>query len=79
MWLILEAGINWRYKNLPISNEVAIIILNKYNNASFRNIMLTERCVPNKQPYYCCINLIHAVYMPLHYVLLFPRGDTGWH
>jgi hypothetical protein len=25
------------------------------------------------------ISPTHAAYMPLHYVLLFPYGDHGWH
>ena len=48
MRLILEAGANYRRKNLLISNKVAVIILDKYGNASFRNIMLTEHYTPNK-------------------------------
>jgi hypothetical protein len=79
MRLILEASANQRRKNLLISNEVAVIIPDEYGNASFRDIMLTERCAPNKRPRYYYINLTHAAYMPLHYVLLFPRGNTSWH
>jgi hypothetical protein len=79
MRLILEASANRYYKNLLISNEVAVIILDKYSNASFRNIMLIERYTPNKQPRYYYINLTHTVYIPLHYILLFPYGNTGWH
>ena len=79
MRLILEAGANCHHKNLPTSNKVAVIILDKYSNASFRDIILAERYTPNKQPRYCRINLTYAAYMPLHYVLLFPRGNTGWH
>ena len=79
MRLILEAGANWRRKNLLISDEVAVIIPDEHGNASFRDIVLAERCMPNKPLRYCRINLAHAAYMPLHYVLLFPRGDTGWH
>jgi len=79
MRLILEASTDRRYKNLPISNKVAVIIPDKYSNASFRDIMLAERYTPNKRPRYCRINPTHAVYIPLHYILLFPRGNTGWH
>ena len=79
MRLILEASANRRYKNLLISNKVAIIILDKYSNTSFRDIMLIERYAPNKRPRYYCINLMYAVYMPLHYILLFPYSDTSWH
>ena len=49
MRLILEASANWRCKNLPTSNKVAVIILDEYGDASFRNIMLVERHMPNKQ------------------------------
>jgi len=77
MRLILEASANRRHKNLLISNKVAVIILNKYSNASFRDIVLTERYTPNKRPRYCRINPTHAAYMPLYYILLFPYGDTG--
>jgi len=79
MRLILEASADYYRENLLISNEVAVIIPDKYSNASFRDIVLTERCAPNERPRYCRINPTHAAYMPLHYVLLFPRGDTGWH
>jgi len=48
MWLILEASANRRYKNLLINNKVAVIILDEYNDANFRNIVLVERCTPNK-------------------------------
>ena len=77
MRLILEAGANCCRKNLLISNKVAVIILDEYGNTSFYNIMLIKRYAPNKQPRYSRINLAHAVYMPLYYVLLFPCGNTG--
>jgi hypothetical protein len=77
MRLILEASANCRRKNLLISNKVAVIIPDKYSNTSFYNIILTERYAPNKQPQYYYINLTHTVYMPLHYILLFPRGNTS--
>jgi hypothetical protein len=77
MRLILEASTNRRYKNLLISNKVAVIIPDEYSNASFRDIILMERNIPNKPLQYCRINLAHAVYMPLHYMLLFPYGDTS--
>jgi hypothetical protein len=49
MRLILKASTNYRYKNLLISNEVAIIILNKYSDASFCNIIFIKYYAPNKQ------------------------------
>jgi hypothetical protein len=77
MRLILEAGANQRCKNLLISNEVAVIIPDKYSNASFRDIILIERYTPNKRPRYYRINLIHTIYIPLYYVLLFPYSNTS--
>ena len=77
MWLILEVNINWRRNNFLISNKVAVIILDKYGNTYFRDIILIERYTPNKQPQYCRINLTHAAYIPLYYVLLFPYGNTS--
>ena len=79
MWLILEASVNWRRKNLLISNKIAVIILDEYSDTSFCNIIFTKYYTPNKQLWYYCINPMYAAYIPLHYVLLFPRGDTGWH
>ena len=79
MRLILEASADRCRKNLLISDKVAVIILNKYNDASFRDIILTECTTPNKPLRYCRISSVHAAYIPLHYVLLFPYGDTGWH
>ena len=48
MRLILETSINRRCENLLISNKVAVIILDKYGNASFHNIVLMEYYMPNK-------------------------------
>ena len=48
MRLILEAGADWYYKNLPTSNKVAVIIPDEYGDASFCNIVFAEHCTPNK-------------------------------
>jgi len=49
MRLILKASANYYYKNLLISNKVAVIILDEYSNTSFCNIILIEYYAPNKQ------------------------------
>ena len=78
MRLILKVGTNRRRENLPISNKVAIIILDKYSYASSRDIVLTEyNYRPNKPPRYYYISLTHAIYIPLYYILLFPYSDCG--
>jgi len=77
MQLILEAGADWRRKNLLISDEVAVIILDEYGDAGFRDIVFVERNTPNKPLWYSCISLAYTVYIPLYYILLFLCGDTG--
>jgi len=42
MRLLLKEGANYYYKNLPTSNKVTIIILDKYSNLSYYNIILVE-------------------------------------
>ena len=79
MRLVLEEGADRRRENLPTSDEVAVIIPDENGDSSFRDIVLAERGGPTNQPRCHRINATHAAYMPLHYVLLFPRGDLGWH
>ena len=73
--LIIEQGADKRRENLPTSNEIAIIIPDEYPVAGYRDIVLADRNGNN----FSVINPINAAYMPLHYVLLFPRGQLGWH
>ena len=76
--LIVESGADKRRCNLPTSNEVAMIIGNEYAESGFRDIILASRNNDNR-PHFSTINGNHASYMPLHYVLLFPRGELGYH
>ena len=41
--LIIETGAERRRENLPISNEIALIIPDKYGEAGFRDIVLAKR------------------------------------
>ena len=79
MGFILKTSTNYHRENPPISNKVAIIILNKYSNASFCDIVLAEHYMPNKPLQYCRISSAHAVYILLYYVLLFFYSNTGWY
>ena len=76
--LIMETGADRRRENLPTSNEIALIIANEYGEAGFRDIVLARR-TGNIDNNFSIINPNHASYMALHYVLLFPNGDMGWH
>ena len=79
MRLVLEEGADRRRENLPTSDEVAVLIPDEYGDPSYRDIVLADRGGPADQPRCHRINATHAAYMPLHYVLLFPHGDRGWH
>lgn len=79
MRLVMEAGADQRRENLPTSDEVAVILPDEFSGGSRRDIVLAVRNPSGNQPRLATIDVSHAAYMPLHYVLLFPRGDYGWH
>ncbi|CAB4491168.1 unnamed protein product [Rhizophagus irregularis] len=70
-----------RTKNLhryeaPTSSDVAVLMIGDGCDIepSNRNILLRQREGGLQK-----ISELHPSYDPLHYVLLFPRGDNGWH
>ena len=78
--LIVESGADMRRENLPTADEVSMILPEEYGTAGFRDIVLAQRLngvVPHRG--FSIINPNHASYLPLHYVLFFPRGELGWH
>ena len=73
----------WRY-NLPTSIEVAAIIpgSGEENIQEHREIILQLQQPQDNDPTltnFIRISHLHPLYTPLHYVLLFPSGETGWH
>ena len=78
--LIVETGADLRRENLPTANEIAIILPEEYGSKGFRDLVLAQRsngeAISNG---FSTINPNHALYLPLHYVLLFPYGEPGWH
>ena len=78
--LIVERGADRRRENLPTADEVSMILPEEYGSEGFRDIVLARRMngedVVNS---FTLINPNHALYLPLHYVLLFPYGEPGWH
>ena len=76
--LTLETGANRRRENLPTSDELAVIIPDAAADVKVREIVLAARGGQDGSRYQR-ISSAHAAYMPLHYVLLFPKGDPGWH
>jgi hypothetical protein len=71
----LVAGADRRTENLPTSNEIAGIISYEHSAVSSRNIRIYLR---DGEFNYTNISQTHALYMPLHYTLLFSNGDLGW-
>lgn len=65
-----------RRYNLPTANEVAVIIPGDgLMPEAMRDIVLRLRGDGALQR----IHEGHPAYLPLHYVLLFPYGELGWH
>lgn len=79
MKLLLELGADWCRSNLPTTDEVAIIIPNEYKQGGFRDIVLAYQSPEENNNQYHTISSNSAAYMPLHYMLFFPRGDLKWH
>ena len=77
--LIVESGADRRRENLPVANEVGLLISEQYEHDSFRDLLLHERGSSEDAPQYSRVSYTHAAYASLHYVLLFPTGQTGWH
>ena len=78
--LVVEQGADRRRENLPTADEVSMILPEEYGSEGFRDIILARRVngqdVENS---FTLINPNHPLYLPLHYVLLFPYGEQGWH
>jgi hypothetical protein len=75
------AHLDRRRYNLPTAAEVAVFIPDEEAMVSARprEIVLRLRPVEGEtRPQLKFINEFSAVYDPLHFVLLFPRGDLGW-
>ena len=77
--LIIEQGADRRRENLPTTDNVAAVIPDEYTDRSRRDILLAVRHPTRNGPHLTPVHVTHAAYMPLHYVLLFPHGDYGWH
>jgi len=54
---------------------MAIIIPNKYKNASHYNIILANYRPPREPLRYHYISLNYTAYIPLYYILLFPYSN----
>jgi len=78
--LVVERGADLRRENLSTADEVSMILPEEYGSGGFRDIVLARRV--NGEDLVRDLTLInpnHALYLPLHDVLLFPYGEHGWH
>jgi len=78
--LVVERGADLRRENLPTADEVSMTLPEEYSSAGFRDIVLACRMNgDDRDNPFTLINPNHASYPSLHYVLLFPYGEPGWH
>jgi hypothetical protein len=69
-------GQDERQYNLPNTDEVAVNLPGDGTSPERRDIVLHPR---NDRTYLARMDDGHPAYSSLHYVLLFPNGDHGWH
>jgi hypothetical protein len=64
-----------RRYNVSMANEVATLMVGDgYEAVDRRNIVVVQQAVP-----FQCISELYVGYMALHYPLLFPYNEDGWH
>ena len=76
--LIMKTNSNKRRYNFFTINEMTVIISNKWKIVCERDIMFTERFNNFKNLRMRWINQNHAIYMSLHYVLLFVHDELNF-
>ncbi|KAJ5751269.1 hypothetical protein N7533_008297 [Penicillium manginii] len=79
--IILQEKADPRTYNLPTRTEVAAFIPDAppdFGQRTYRDMVLTLRAPDTGRAALRRVDPSHAAYLPLHYVLLFPHGDTGW-
>ena len=76
MRIHLQQGADARRYNLPTVEEIAAIVLGDGSQATGVD---HDIIVHLQGGGLCCISNLHPFYLPLHYVLFFPRGEEGWH
>jgi hypothetical protein len=64
-----------RRYNVPTIDEVAVLMVGDGSEAvDRRDVVLAQQAGPFQR-----ISELHVGYMALHYPLLFPYGEDGWH
>ena len=65
-----------RHYNIPNASEVAAIMIGDGQEIEHQN---RDIVLQSHEGNIQRISEIHCTYTPLHYVLMFPRGEDGWH
>jgi hypothetical protein len=76
----MEKGADRRRENLPVANEIALLIPGEEDRPGSREVILTARSArdaPNQVEPLHQIPYTHPLYHTLHYVLLYPFGEPG--
>ncbi|GAA0175869.1 hypothetical protein LIER_28965 [Lithospermum erythrorhizon] len=73
-----DPGLDQRRYNKPLSNEVAAVWIEDENDENVNADMLDIR-VYTKSGRSHSVEYYYGCYDPLQYVLMFPRGEPGWH
>ena len=74
--IVLEPGEDRRRYNLPTVDEVAAIIPGHGEEDVDENRQIVLRYKDGGLRF---MSHLHPLYSPLHYILLFPKGDQGFH
>ena len=77
--LVVKSESNCHRTNLSTALEVAAFIADGYKDHLFRENVIAERTAAGTELSFHKVSYANAAYFPLHYVLLFPQGQTGWH
>ena len=74
--LHMDKDADRRRHNLPVVEEIAAVIPGdgSEERSEHRDVVLCLQGGGLMQ-----ISHLHPSYTPLHYVMLFPRGEEGWH
>jgi hypothetical protein len=74
--IVMQPGEDPRRYNLPTVNEVAAVVPGDGEEEVEQHRDIVLRYKDGGLKY---ISHLHPFYSPLHYILLFPNGDQGWH
>jgi hypothetical protein len=78
--IVLQPSADHRRYNLPTADEVAAIIPgNGEEDVSEHREIILRLKAPAQGSTLKRISHLNPLYAPLHYVLLFPHGEQGWH